>query len=110
MDALQVAANKVATEMQNGRRAATTNTAGREDGFRLGNQSNNTFGDHKRGFETLSADHQDKKMQKLERQLERARRKCEWYRANLLSVLKDIEEQKLELSVKVENIKLRMKE
>lgn len=49
-------------------------------------------------------------MQKLERQLERARRKCESYRANLLSVLKDIEEQKLELSVKVENIKLRMKE
>ncbi|XP_048443891.1 protein FAR1-RELATED SEQUENCE 5 isoform X2 [Pyrus x bretschneideri] len=110
MDALQVAANKVATEMQNGGRAAATNTAGRENGFRLGNQSNNTFGDHKRGFETLSADHQDKKMQKLERQLERARRKCESYRANLLSVLKDIEEQKLELSVKVENIKLRMKE
>lgn len=32
------------------------------------------------------------------------------YRANLLSVLKDIEDQKLQLSVKVQNIKLGMKD
>jgi hypothetical protein len=44
------------------------------------------------------------------RQLERARQKCDVYRANLLSVLKDIEEQKLQLSVKVQNIKLATKD
>jgi hypothetical protein len=55
-------------------------------------------------------DEPDRKIQKLLRQLERARRKCEVYRANLLSVLKDIEDQKLQLSVKVQNIKLGMKD
>ncbi|KAK0604289.1 hypothetical protein LWI29_014190 [Acer saccharum] len=42
--------------------------------------------------------------------LERAQRKCVLYRDNLLSLLKDMEEQKLQLSVKVQNIKLRMKD
>ena len=55
-------------------------------------------------------DEQDRRIQKLAHQLERARRKCEVYRANLLSVLKDIEDQKLQLSVKVQNIKLGMKD
>ena len=58
----------------------------------------------------LIQDDQDKKIQKLSRQLERALQKCEVYRANLLSVLKDIEDQKLQLSVKVQNIKLGMKD
>ncbi|QCD91234.1 hypothetical protein DEO72_LG4g2199 [Vigna unguiculata] len=55
-------------------------------------------------------DEQDRTIEKLTRQLDRARRKCEVYRSNLLSILKDIEEQKLQLSVKVQNIKLGMKE
>ncbi|XP_014519507.1 protein FAR1-RELATED SEQUENCE 5 [Vigna radiata var. radiata] len=55
-------------------------------------------------------DDQDRTIEKLTRQLDRARRKCEVYRSNLLSILKDIEEQKLQLSVKVQNVKLGMKE
>ncbi|CAB4318391.1 unnamed protein product [Prunus armeniaca] len=109
MDALEEAANRVSLAKKNDGRLAIVSRAGRDDRFHLGSQSN-TFGDHKWGFETLSADEQDKKIQKLERQLDRAQRKCELYRASLLSVLKDIEEQKLQLSVKVENIKLGMKE
>ncbi|BBH08132.1 FAR1-related sequence 5 [Prunus dulcis] len=115
MDALEEAANRVSLAKKNDGRLAIISRAGRDDGFHLGSRSN-TFGDHKWGFETLSAflgyvhDEQDKKIQKLERQLDRAQRKCELYRASLLSVLKDIEEQKLQLSVKVENIKLGMKE
>lgn len=109
MDALEEAANRVSLAKKNDGRLAIVSRAGRDDRFHLGSQSD-TFGDHKWGFETLSADEQDKKIQKLERQLDRAQRKCELYRASLLSVLKDIEEQKLQLSVKVENIKLGMKE
>ena len=37
-------------------------------------------------------------------------RKCEVYRANLLSVLKDIEDHKLQLSIKVQNIKISLKD
>ncbi|PQQ15258.1 protein FAR1-RELATED SEQUENCE 5-like [Prunus yedoensis var. nudiflora] len=109
MVALEEAANRVSLAKKNDGRLAIVSRTGRDDGFHLASRSN-TFGDHKWGFETLSADEQDKKIQKLERRLDRAQRKCELYRASLLSVLKDIEEQKLQLSVKVENIKLGMKE
>lgn len=55
-------------------------------------------------------DDMDKKIRELTNELECANRKCEVYRANLLSVLKDIEEHKLQLSIKVENIKIGMKD
>lgn len=109
--ALQEAADKVALAKKNGGRIANVNGAGREDHTTQGNHASASFGDHQWGLEqSPSMDDQDRKIQKLSRQLERARRKCEVYRANLLSVLKDIEEQKLQLSVKVQNIKLGMKD
>ena len=49
-------------------------------------------------------------IRKLMNELECANRKCEIYRSNLLSVLKAVEDHKLELSVKVENIKISMKD
>lgn len=52
----------------------------------------------------------DKRIQELTNELEGANRKCEVYRANLLSVLKDIEDHKLQLSIKVQNIKISMKD
>lgn len=55
-------------------------------------------------------DDMDKHIAKLNNELESANRKCEIYRANLLSVLKAFEDHKLELSVKVENIKISMKD
>lgn len=107
--ALQEAADKVALENKKAGRLFIINRTGREDGLHWGCQVNK-FSDQKWGLETLSPDDQDKKIQKLSRQLERARRKCEVYRAHLFSVLKDIEEQKLQLSVKVQNIRIEMKE
>ncbi|XP_015580455.2 protein FAR1-RELATED SEQUENCE 5-like isoform X1 [Ricinus communis] len=118
MDALQEAAHKVALTEKNGGKVAIANGA-RRDHPHQGKQANNNSRNQQWSSELPAStkhvnadmqDEQDRKVQKLERQLERARWKCELYRANLLSVLKDIEEQKLELSVKVENIKLRMKE
>lgn len=52
----------------------------------------------------------DKKIRELTGEVESANRKCEVYRANLLSVLKDIEDHKLQLSIKVQNIKISMKD
>lgn len=52
----------------------------------------------------------DKKIQELTKELEFASKKCEVYRANLLSVLKDIEDHKLQLSIRVQNIKISLKD
>lgn len=43
-------------------------------------------------------------------ELENINQRCEVYRANLLAVLRDMEEQKLKLSVKVQNARLSLKE
>ncbi|TKY57569.1 FAR1-RELATED SEQUENCE 9 [Spatholobus suberectus] len=51
-----------------------------------------------------------KKIQELTAELEVTNQRCEVYRANLLAVLKDMEEQKLKLSVKVQNARLSLKE
>ncbi|CAH1433459.1 unnamed protein product [Lactuca virosa] len=52
----------------------------------------------------------EKKIRELSAELEDTNKKCEVYRANLLAVLKDMEEQKLKLSVKVQNARLSLKE
>lgn len=51
-----------------------------------------------------------KKIQELTAELENTNKRCEVYRANLLAVLKDMEDQKLQLSVKVQNARLSLKE
>lgn len=58
----------------------------------------------------LSEDDMDQKIDELSRELERANGKCEVYRSNLLSILKDIEDHKQRLSIEVQNIKLSMKD
>lgn len=52
----------------------------------------------------------DRKIHELMQELECANGRCEVYRANVLSVLKDIEEHKQLLSVKVQNVKLSMRD
>lgn len=61
-------------------------------------------------IEYMNKDDMDKHIAKLTDELKSANRKCEIYRSNLLSVLKAVENHKLELSVKLENIKIGMKE
>ncbi|KAJ7944011.1 Protein FAR1-RELATED SEQUENCE like [Quillaja saponaria] len=111
MSALQEAANKVALAKMNAGGIAVSNGTCREDRLHQRSPVNNTHSDGQCGLDIPSSEEdQDKKIEKLTRHLDRARRKCEVYRANLLSVLKDIEEQKLQLSVKVKSIKLGMRE
>lgn len=52
----------------------------------------------------------DKKIIELRNELELANRRCEAYRTNLLSVLKEMEDQKLQVSIKVQNIKISLKD
>lgn len=61
-------------------------------------------------FTLILQNDMDKKIRELTEELNSANRKCEVYRANLLSVLKDIDDHKQQLSVKVQNIKLSMKD
>ncbi|KAL5713706.1 Protein FAR1-RELATED SEQUENCE 5 [Ranunculus cassubicifolius] len=101
MESLQEAQRRVALAKKNGGRLLL-NGSSREDSLVDGGQW--ALG------QPQTMDEKEKKIQELSRDLSRANRKCELYRANLLTVLKDIEEQKLQLSVKVQNIKLGMKD
>lgn len=58
----------------------------------------------------MSEDDVDKRIRELENKLVAANQKCEVYRANLLSVLKDIEDHKLQLSIKVQSVKISLKD
>ncbi|KAK2988174.1 hypothetical protein RJ640_020656 [Escallonia rubra] len=49
---------------------------------------------------------QDKEVEELTTELERANQRCEAYRTKLLAILKDMEEQKLKISVRVQNVRL----
>ncbi|XP_019256878.1 PREDICTED: protein FAR1-RELATED SEQUENCE 5-like [Nicotiana attenuata] len=110
MDALREAANKVAIVKKTC--AGVSNSGGTCKGVFATQEShvNNPFEARQlSGGPSTPVDEQDKKIQKLTWKLERARQKCELYRTNLMTVLKDIEQQKLQLTVKVQSIKLGMK-
>lgn len=57
-----------------------------------------------------SKEEKEQKIRELTAKLESINQQSEVYRANLLAVLKDMEEEKLKLSVKVQNARLSLKE
>lgn len=57
-----------------------------------------------------SVDEKEKKIRELTSEIENTNQRCEVYRSNLLAVLRDMEEQKLKLSVKVQNARLSLRE
>ncbi|XWS54423.1 hypothetical protein CRYUN_Cryun10bG0088100 [Craigia yunnanensis] len=105
--ALQEAAKRVALATKNDGRTMMVNGCIRGDSVRNASRANTI--NHKMPSQPLSEDDMDKKIRELTNELEYASRKCEVYRVNLLSVLKDIEDHKLQLSIKVQNIKISMK-
>ncbi|KAF8377964.1 hypothetical protein HHK36_031353 [Tetracentron sinense] len=105
MGAIQQAAKIVSLAKKNGGRMTLVNGSGEEGSGTDGS------GYHQLGLgQPLSMDDKDKKIQELSRELDSANQKCEEYRANLLTILKDIEEHKLQLAVNSQNIKLRIKD
>ncbi|XP_031270270.1 protein FAR1-RELATED SEQUENCE 5-like isoform X1 [Pistacia vera] len=91
MDALREATKKVAAAKKHG----------------PGVQQNTLF-DGSQQLQSCSVD-QDKRIQELTVELENASQQCEAYRTKLMAVLKDTEEQKLKMLVKVQNVRLNLK-
>ncbi|XAR61496.1 hypothetical protein NMG60_11015938 [Bertholletia excelsa] len=98
-EALHEAYKKVAAAKQNA------------PGLMLSNASDQEVTKSKNGsgrLESCSMS-QDKKIQELTAQLETASQQCEAYQAKLLAVLKNLEEQKLKITVKIQNVRLNLR-
>ncbi|KAL9231758.1 hypothetical protein vseg_006944 [Gypsophila vaccaria] len=110
MVALQEASEKVSQALKFGGRTSSINgciknaTAG--GGSRITIREDNRVTLSEQGTE----DSMDKKIRELSKELESANRKCDVYRSNLLSTLKDIEDHKQQLAIKVHNVKLSLKD
>lgn len=111
MASLEEAARRVALATKNEGRTLNINGRTREDSKNDGSLAKKSKRDHYGSLnQRLSEDDMDTKIRELSHELDCANQKCEVYRANLLSVLRDIEDHKQQLSVKVQSIKLSMKD
>ncbi|KAI3992063.1 hypothetical protein MKX01_014954 [Papaver californicum] len=103
IEALREAAKKVAAAKGPGIGVGSlVNGSHQEVNASEGNQSGQS--------QSFTADEKDKKILELMSELDTVNQRCEVYRGNLLGVLKDMEEQKLRLSVKIQNVKLNLKD
>ncbi|KAI7731455.1 hypothetical protein M8C21_026879 [Ambrosia artemisiifolia] len=110
ISALEEAARKVAMAAKNEGRVMI-NGRSREDSRSNGTLTKrNTVNHHGSLDQNISEDEKDRKIEQLNNELECARRKCEAYRTNLLSVLRDIEDHKQQLSLKVQIMRYSMKD
>ncbi|CAF2123379.1 unnamed protein product [Brassica napus] len=104
--ALQEAAKTVSLEMKNEVRRTMANGHVKGSSASGGEQ----IPCHEDSQQEEPEDEMDKKIIELRNELELANRRCEAYRTNLLSVLKEMEDQKLQVSIKVQNIKISLKD
>lgn len=74
------------------------------------NGGNQEIATENKSSSCLSREEKEKKIRELTDEVERTNQKCEVYRAILLALFKDMEDQKLKLSVKVQNARLSLKE
>lgn len=104
MNALKEAAKKVsAAKKKNTDKTQVTNMV---NGCNQGVDE----GDIDQADSGQSKEEKEQKIRELTAKLDCINQRSEVYRANLLAVLKDMEEQKLKLSVKVQNARLSLKE
>ncbi|KAI3956699.1 hypothetical protein MKW92_015559 [Papaver armeniacum] len=106
MDALKEAIKKVKTSKKHGSGVAPLGNLPNGSNGEVCSAEGNRLGQ----LQSCSADEKEKKIEELVNELECANERCEVYRENLLAVLKDMEEQKLKLSVKVQNVRLSLKD
>ncbi|KAL5759237.1 hypothetical protein ACOSQ2_018075 [Xanthoceras sorbifolium] len=112
MASLQEAAKRVAlAATKNESRTTIVNGHIRGNLASDANRANSTSANHQgNSSQPLSEDDMDKRIRELTSELDSASRKCEAYRANLLSLLKHHEDHNLQLSTTVQNIKISMKD
>ncbi|KAG8364634.1 hypothetical protein BUALT_Bualt18G0017800 [Buddleja alternifolia] len=103
MNALQEASKRVA--------AVKSKNSGVTQGTSVANGGNlGTHAIENQSATCLSKEEKEKKIRELSGELEQTNQKCEVYRAILLALFRDMEDQKLKLSVKVQNARLTLKE
>lgn len=111
MKALKEAAKRVALATKNEGKVSMVNGRIRGHLASDGSLVKHTSGDRQGSLDQhMSEDDMDKKIRELTEELDCANQKGEVYRANLLSVLKDVDDHKQQLSIKVQNVKLSMKD
>ncbi|CAN4112643.1 unnamed protein product [Withania somnifera] len=109
--ALEEASKKVSQAVKHDGRISLVNGHCKENLTSNGVRANCNIEDEQRSLTCpLTEDDMDTKIQELSYQLDCTNRKCEVYRANLYSVLKDVDDHKQQLSIKVQNIKLSLKD
>ncbi|OVA01034.1 FAR1 DNA binding domain [Macleaya cordata] len=106
IEALQEAAKRVAAAKAPGTGVAQVGTLVNGSHRQLNASEGNQSGQPP----SFTADEKDKRILELMSELDNVNQRCEVYRGNLLGVLKDMEEQKLKLSVKVQNVRLNLKD
>ncbi|KAL5858690.1 hypothetical protein ACOSQ3_006148 [Xanthoceras sorbifolium] len=104
MDALREAASRVTAAKNQG--SGPTHGSTSSDGARQ--ELHATEGTQTQTYQ--SADEKKKKIQEMTAELEKINHQSEVYRASLMTILKDMEEQKLKLSAKVKNARPSLKE
>ncbi|XP_010496648.1 PREDICTED: protein FAR1-RELATED SEQUENCE 9 [Camelina sativa] len=104
MDALDEAAKKVVAASNKFRGATPGTTLPNGDPYPSEEARETTSAMNLPGGE------KERTILELTTELERTGQRCEVYRANLLSILRDMEEQKFQLSLKVQNARLSLKE
>ncbi|KAJ0247367.1 MULE transposase domain-containing protein [Hirschfeldia incana] len=105
--ALDEAAKKVAAAASSKTRGGGTNG----DSYRSEEAHEAANGMNHPGVNELQCQgEKERTILELTAELERTGQRCEVYRANLLSVLRDMEEHKFQLSLKVQNARLSLKE
>lgn len=109
MAALQEATKKVVLALKEEGRSSMTNGHLKDSTEDGDSRSKARCGDVGSSNE-LSEDYMDQKIRELSEELESANRRCELYRANLFSVLKDFDNHKQQLAVKVHSVKLSLKD
>ncbi|MCE3050625.1 hypothetical protein HAX54_047696 [Datura stramonium] len=103
MNALKEAAKKVASaKKKNADKTLVSNI--------VNGRNQRVEGDTDQADSGQSKEEKEQKIRELTAELERLNQQSEVYRSNLLAVLKDMEEEKLKLSVKVQNARLSLKE
>ncbi|PKI52555.1 protein FAR1-RELATED SEQUENCE 9 [Punica granatum] len=104
LEALQEAAKKVAAVKGKSSGASQEGNMANGDSQELHQAGDNQIG------QTETVGEKEKRIRELSAALESTNQRCEVYRTNLLAILKDMEDQKLKLSVKVQNARLSLKE
>lgn len=109
--ALKDAAERVAHVSKNEIRSSMVNGHVKGISLRAGTSGNYSHHEHHRDMgEILSEDEMDQKIRQLTLELDGANKKSEVYRANLFLALKEIENHKQQLVVKVESVKVDLKD